>query len=911
MQSSTSIDTKNTTRRSNTEYSPPATDQRKRGLSGSRSVIPSFAPPAPPAQANARRASRIMSPPPVRHAQQKSVVQVAMQTELGDHLLDLNDTLIETLLSTAHKPEKPEAHYTKFLEGCRDDTVKVLTAAATGDIDVIEEMITSQEALDGYRDTRGKTALHLAAMHDQSGVIDAILVAGFDPNITDYQGSMCRGPLHDAVLNGSQRAAKALLDHKGYKIDAKDGKGHTALHYAAIDANYRLVSDLCVYGANLHIGTELEDSPERGENALQLSIRHSNVGGANVLLESAKDPTERQQLLAKPLIEVLYEVLCRDCMTSLANPENPLLVQDIVNKETETLKKEFIPLVQSLALFRMLFKHLGDTARYSDEVTGLIRKSAKANRPFATEIFMALQQLHKGSNSKVEPLDEETLNTSLHSAAKSGDAPNVTKWLKAGAKPNSVLDDTNNTPLHKAAAKGHASCVAILLKEGADANRANAKSNLAAHIAAKSGHEQVAVVLKDKTKLTACNSKGQTPFFVAAANLQTDLLTAFYTDGIINNKDESGDTVLHAVLKKVASEAEYLEKPKLPGLFASAEKIILFLIEKGANVHIQDEYEKTSVKLVEEDAVFKKCGIHKYITDAAARQTPPAKKAVVEEPVDSNVADLEEELRRMILEQNEIEPEVAQPQQPKSPPSAPRLIMRQTSEMPEGVTTLMEDLRITPKPKQIAPESEEECLKRFTEDLTLDELDDVRMMLSFGGRNPLHFIAEQPNFAPYEKLVRCHFSHPLFCKLLVTQESHELYETPLHLIAKHRNVAMLRCLLQSKHRDMREFLRFSGAVLTKSTNRNVFHYLVMQKDQNTPCRVTPELFELLEILIKLYQEDNSKIPGDEDRAVKLATDLDWKGDNLTTICMRTENTELINRVAAFITDRYKTPAAKK
>lgn len=905
MQASTSIDTNNNTRRSNTEHSPPPAE-RKRGLSGSRSVIPSFAPPAPPAQANARRASRIMSPPPVRHAQPKSVIAQELKTELADHLLDLNDTLIETLLSTAHKPEKPDAPYKKFLEGCREDTVKVLEAAATGDIDIIEEMITSQEDLNGYRDSRGKTALHLAAMHDQSDVIDTILVGDFDPNITDnYQGSMCRGPLHDAVLNGSQRAAKALLDGKGYNVDAKDGKGHTALHYAAIDANYRLVSDLCVYGANLHIGTELEDSPEKGENALQLAIRHSNVGAANVLLENVKDPTERQQLLGKPLIEVLYEVACRSCMSPLANPEHTLHVLHVVNKETETLKEEYIPLVQSLALFRMLFKHLGDTARYSDEVTSLIRKSAQHNKPFATEIFMGLQRLNKGAGAKAEALDEETLNTSLHSAAKGGDAPNVAKWLKAGAKPNSVLEETNNTPLHKAAAKGHAACVDILLKNGANADAANEKDNLPAHIAAKNGFEQVAALLKPKTTLTKCNKKGETPFFVAASYLQTDLLTACYTDGIINDKNESGDTVLHAVLKKVASEAAYIEKPKLPELFKNAEKIILFLIEKGANVHIQDEYNKTSVKLVEEDAVFKKCGIYKCITEAAAHQTPPAKEVIVEEHVDQNVVDLEEKLRRMILEQNQTQqaPAVA----------TPKPLERQESVLTEDVTALMQDLVVTPKPKQVPPESEEDCLSRFVDDLDLDldALDDVQMMLSFGGRNPLHIIAEKPDFAPYENIVRRHFSHPLFCKLLVTQHSHELQETPLHLIAKHRNVAMLRCLLQSKHPDMKEFLRFSGAVLTKTTNRNVFHYLALQKDSKTPCTVSPQLFEMLDIVITLYRETNSKIPGSEDQAVVLATNTDWKGDTLATLCLRTENPELIDRITAFINDRYKIDHAKK
>lgn len=72
-------------------------------------------------------------------------------------------------------------------------------------------------------DTKGRTAAHVATMHDHLDVIEVILSAGADMDKGDDQGD---SPLHFAISQGKDRISETLLKkHAGLTVShAQSGK---------------------------------------------------------------------------------------------------------------------------------------------------------------------------------------------------------------------------------------------------------------------------------------------------------------------------------------------------------------------------------------------------------------------------------------------------------------------------------------------------------------------------------------------------------------------------------------------------------------------------------------------------------------------------------------------------------------
>ncbi|MCK5736247.1 MAG: ankyrin repeat domain-containing protein [Spirochaetaceae bacterium] len=98
-----------------------------------------------------------------------------------------------------------------FLFSCagvpRGRTTALHDAADTGDIRIIEELISEDSNVD-IRDEEGRTALHHAAIAGDILVTAALLNAGADPDLPDKTG---RVPLHYAVLSCNPDLTAMLL----------------------------------------------------------------------------------------------------------------------------------------------------------------------------------------------------------------------------------------------------------------------------------------------------------------------------------------------------------------------------------------------------------------------------------------------------------------------------------------------------------------------------------------------------------------------------------------------------------------------------------------------------------------------------------------------------------------------------
>ena len=157
----------------------------------------------------------------------------------------------------------------------------------------------------------------LAIKNDNDGEVVTILFRGFDANTLDSQG---RHGLHVAMLEGSLKVAKTLLDLSGTKVDTRSKndetplmiaalKGHTAfakrliargadvnktgwtpLHYAATGGHVEMIKLLL--DEHAYIDTE---SPNKS-TPLMMAAEYGSEAAVKLLLQEGADTTVKNQL---------------------------------------------------------------------------------------------------------------------------------------------------------------------------------------------------------------------------------------------------------------------------------------------------------------------------------------------------------------------------------------------------------------------------------------------------------------------------------------------------------------------------------------------------------------------------------------------------------------------------------------
>lgn len=157
----------------------------------------------------------------------------------------------------------------------------------------------------------------LAIKNDNDGEVVTILFRGFDANTLDSQG---RHGLHVAMLEGSLKVAKTLLDLSGTKVDTRSKndetplmiaalKGHTAfakrliargadvnktgwtpLHYAATGGHLEMIKLLL--DEHAYIDTE---SPNKS-TPLMMAAEYGSEAAVKLLLQEGADTTVKNQL---------------------------------------------------------------------------------------------------------------------------------------------------------------------------------------------------------------------------------------------------------------------------------------------------------------------------------------------------------------------------------------------------------------------------------------------------------------------------------------------------------------------------------------------------------------------------------------------------------------------------------------
>lgn len=142
-----------------------------------------------------------------------------------------------------------------------------------------------------FQDQGGDTAIHLAAIHGQTGSIEMLVQAGADPNIQNRWGDT---PLYIAALNGHLASVEALI-HAGADPDMQNRWGNTPLYIAALNKHPESVEALVQAGANTNIQnkdgwTALHCASSKGGNACVKTLL--DAGADTALMNHASQTPE-------------------------------------------------------------------------------------------------------------------------------------------------------------------------------------------------------------------------------------------------------------------------------------------------------------------------------------------------------------------------------------------------------------------------------------------------------------------------------------------------------------------------------------------------------------------------------------------------------------------------------------------
>ena len=363
--------------------------------------------------------------------------------------------------------------------------------------------------------------------------------------------------LHWAVHGEQLELARMLVD-AGANVDVANDLGITPLYLASAAGNASLVTLLLDHGANAKV------TAPSGVTALMEAVRSGSLETVRLLLSHGADVNARER--ARQQTALMWA----------AGRRHPAIV-------------------------RVLIEHGADVHARSSQRPLTVMLDRGPRRAVKTSMQDARTVARGGSSALVM-------------AAQSGSAESARLLLAAGADANDAAAD-GNSALVTAAFSGHGEVAAVLLEAGADANAAGA-GYTALHAAALRGDLATVKALLAKganpdTPITRGSPvrrfgsqwalpttlQGATPLIVAAAYVETEIMRALLgagarTDAVLAD----GTTALLAAagtpVEKEARPSDLArwnivdsDTPAVPRAETEVLTAVTLLLDAGANVN--------------------------------------------------------------------------------------------------------------------------------------------------------------------------------------------------------------------------------------------------------------------------------------------------------------------------------------
>lgn len=262
-------------------------------------------------------------------------------------------------------------------------------------------------------------------------------------------GTAAAGPLVDAVKRRDSSEVRALLAD-AVDVNAREGDGATALHWAAS------ADDLAIVDLLLAAGARADAANDLGVTPLHLAAANANAVVALRLLERGAPADAATLAGVTPLMEaarVGHADIVRMLVARGASPDA---------RERARGQSALMWAVsrRQPAVVDVLLAAGADTRLRSAARTVTVMRDRGPGREAKTAMAHAAQARQGGY-------------TALHFAAQVGDVESTRLLLRAGASVDEPAAD-GSTPLVLAAFSGHGEVARALLDGGADANAAAA-----------------------------------------------------------------------------------------------------------------------------------------------------------------------------------------------------------------------------------------------------------------------------------------------------------------------------------------------------------------------------------------------------------------------------------------------------
>ena len=395
-----------------------------------------------------------------------------------------------------------------------------------------------------YQDTKGRTAMFVAAKFNRIHAIPTLAKWGADVNITDFKG---KTPLFVAAQKGNVGAIE-ILGYCHAFPNLVNKNGFSPIYAATQEGHVEAIKALKAIGGDVNLQSSL------GFTAISLA---ANLGNADII-RTLHDLGAHVNLPDNALNTPLHHAVRKD------------------NKKYPAITKATIKVLLELGAQHDVKNMKGETP------TQIVNKHH--NPDVAAILNDVIQRDDKIAdvNDKIVIEGDETY--SIFIAASTGDV-NLIKFLTNGGAHLNVFNSLGRTPVHEAAIYDKGNSIETLYSLGAHVHLLDEDGYSAMHLAALNNSLDAIQALRDVG--VDLNVRGQissTPIHIAAMHNQGDAIKKLHGLGAnINLLDEYGFTAMHV--------AAVYGKPQAIGV----------LSKLGVDINVRTLAEMTPMHLAVDD----------------------------------------------------------------------------------------------------------------------------------------------------------------------------------------------------------------------------------------------------------------------------------------------------------------------
>jgi ankyrin repeat protein len=278
-------------------------------------------------------------------------------------------------------------------------------------------------------------------------------------------GAQSRAPIADAAQAKDTATLRKLIKEGG-DVNAAQGDGMTALHYAALNGDAELASMLLYAGANVGAKTRIG-----GYTPLHLAAQLGNANVIAPLIAAGAPVGTLTSTGATALMHAAHSGNADAVRTLVENGADPN-IKETANGQTALMFAAAADRVEVVKLLIARGADIAATSRVEDfsglalssevDQNGVPRQAEAAQRgdvPGVTRPFNYAERIGKHGGL-----------AALHFAARQGAMATAEALLAAGADINQRCAGDKTTPLIVAAINGHFDLASMLLDKGADPN---------------------------------------------------------------------------------------------------------------------------------------------------------------------------------------------------------------------------------------------------------------------------------------------------------------------------------------------------------------------------------------------------------------------------------------------------------